>query len=79
MRCRRGDVALTTLTNGALRGTFDDGIVVFRGIPYARPPVGPLRFASPQPPEGWTDVRYAVDFGPPAVQTANAVIGGWVN
>ncbi|HET8626601.1 MAG TPA: carboxylesterase family protein [Thermomicrobiales bacterium] len=63
-------------TSGRLRGMLEDGVVVFRGIPYARPPVGPLRFAPPQPPEPWAGERDATAFGPPAMQAANAVSAG---
>lgn len=67
---------MARITYGELRGTMDGGVVVFRGIPYARPPLGPLRFAAPQPPEPWIEVRDAAAFGPPAMQAANAVRRG---
>lgn len=47
----------------------DRGLAVFRGLPYARPPVGPLRFAAPAPPERWDGVREAVEFGPAVPQS----------
>lgn len=51
---------------GLVRGENSDGICRFLGIPYAAPPVGPLRFREPRPVEAWKDVRDAVDPGPPA-------------
>ncbi|MEZ5342975.1 MAG: carboxylesterase family protein [Acidimicrobiales bacterium] len=56
-------------TAGPVRGTVErtvDGADVYRfaGIPYAQPPVGPLRFRAPQPVTPWTDVRDATMFGP---------------
>ncbi|MFI9308824.1 carboxylesterase/lipase family protein [Streptomyces triculaminicus] len=54
---------------GAVRGELLEGLAVFRGIPYARPPVGALRFAAPQEPEAWDGVREAVRFGPPPPQS----------
>jgi len=53
---------------GRLRGALEDGLAVFRGIPYARPPLGPLRFAAPRPPEPWSGVRDALAFSPTAPQ-----------
>jgi len=47
---------------------------VFRGLPFARPPVGPLRFRPPEPPEPWSGVRDAARFGPSAAQNG-ALVG----
>ncbi|CAB3252262.1 unnamed protein product [Arctia plantaginis] len=40
----------------------------FKGVPYAQPPVGDLRFKAPQPPQPWTGVRDATEFGPISYQ-----------
>ena len=53
---------------GTLRGSWEAGTAVFRGIPFAEPPVGPLRFAAPRRTAGWTGVREALVFGPPPPQ-----------
>ncbi|HEX2297828.1 MAG TPA: carboxylesterase family protein [Pseudonocardiaceae bacterium] len=55
--------------DGVVRGQWADGLAVFRGIPFARPLVGALRFAAPQRPEPWDGVRDAVEFGPPPPQS----------
>ena len=44
-------------------------ISVFKGMPFAAPPVGELRWQAPQPPTPWTGVRKADDFGPSCIQT----------
>ena len=49
---------------GRLRGSWQDGLRVFRGIRYALPPFGERRFAPPVPVAPWQGVRDAVDFGP---------------
>jgi para-nitrobenzyl esterase len=54
---------------GVLRGVREKGLAVFRGVPFAEPPVGALRFAAPQPARGWDGVRPAVAFGPPPPQS----------
>lgn len=60
--------ATTTVRGGALRGAREDGCSVFRGIPFAEPPVGPLRFAPPRPAPAWSGVRDATRFGPGSYQ-----------
>ncbi|UCC17950.1 MAG: carboxylesterase/lipase family protein [Dehalococcoidales bacterium] len=53
---------------GKLRGTYEDGLFVFRGVPYAVPPVGKLRWMPPTPLESWDGVRPAEKFGPTSIQ-----------
>src|SRR3954470_5543105 len=55
---------------GVLRGSREAGLAVFRGIPFAEPPVGDLRFAAPQPARSWDGVRPALAYGPPPPQPA---------
>ncbi|MFF1307777.1 carboxylesterase/lipase family protein [Streptomyces sp. NPDC058307] len=55
-------------TAGAVRGRAEDGLVVFRGIPFAEPPVGEARFQAPRPVRGWEGTREAYAFGPPPPQ-----------
>ncbi|MFG2874928.1 carboxylesterase/lipase family protein [Streptomyces sp. NPDC048337] len=53
--------------HGVVEGrTGAHGTAVFRGIPYAAPPVGALRFAAPAPPAAWDGVRDAGAYGPTA-------------
>ena len=53
----------------------DKSIVVYRGIPYAAPPVGDLRWRPPAPATPWTGVLEAFEFGPVAPQTPNTFGG----
>src|ERR1700722_2064215 len=57
-------------TSGRVRGRVEDGNAVFRGIPFARPPVGELRFQAPVPASSWDGVRDSAAFGPIAPQAA---------
>ena len=55
-------------TAGRLQGALEDGLAVFRGVPYAAPPIGDLRFRAPQPHPGWDGVRDATESGPISLQ-----------
>jgi para-nitrobenzyl esterase len=55
---------------GSVRGTLVDGVRVFKGIPYALPPVGPQRWTPPVPVPRWGATRDATAFGPACVQPA---------
>jgi len=53
---------------GTVRGRVENGLAVFRGIPFAAAPVGDARFAAPRPAPRWDGVREAFDFGPSVPQ-----------
>ncbi|HRP32671.1 MAG TPA: carboxylesterase family protein [Agriterribacter sp.] len=57
-----------TVTGGKVEGVIENGIGVFKGIPFAAPPVGELRWKAPQPVKPWAAVLQADKFAPPAAQ-----------
>src|ERR1700736_5938163 len=61
---------------GALAGTTEFGVGVWRGVPYAEQPVGERRFRAPGPLMPWTGVREAVEHGPIPLQGKTFVGGG---
>jgi para-nitrobenzyl esterase len=65
-------MTVVTTRAGKVRGTESNGVQVFRGIPYAQPPVGPLRFAAPAAHDPWSGVLDATRFGPPPPQASRA-------
>jgi para-nitrobenzyl esterase len=65
----RQDANRVKTANGIVEGTTEpSGIHVFRGLPFAAPPTGDLRWKEPQPVKDWTDVRPASQFGPRCMQ-----------
>ncbi len=56
------------IDSGALVGHREGAVEVFKGIPYAMPPVGPLRWEPPARPASWTGTRDAITFGPSCPQ-----------
>ena len=56
------------IDSGLLKGVVQDGVTVFKGIPFATPPVGDLRWRPPQPVKPWTGVKLAYKFGPDCMQ-----------
>ena len=66
---------LVTTTSGTVAGTGGQ-IEVFKGIPYAAPPTGALRWRPPQPPLPWAGVREATHFGDDCMQTPYVIPTG---
>ena len=53
----------THVETGDVAGVLDDGLAVYKAIPYAAPPVGNLRWRAPQPAQPWQGVRKCDEFG----------------
>ena len=64
---------VVTVAQGDLTGVYtqDGGVEVYTGIPYAKPPVGELRWREPLPAEPWSGVRICDHFAPMSMQTRN--------
>jgi para-nitrobenzyl esterase len=58
------------VTGGRVAGVAANGIVSFKGIPFAAPPVGPLRWKAPQPVMPWTGVKQSDGYGASCIQDA---------
>jgi len=63
------DPTVVKTDEGTVRGMAANGVISFKGIPYAAPPIGPLRWRVPQPAKPWQGVRNAVEFGPNCMQS----------
>jgi para-nitrobenzyl esterase len=61
--------------NGLVQGTSEDGLAVYRGIPFAAPPVGDLRWKAPQPASKWDGVKQTTKFAPGPIQSGNPPSG----
>ncbi len=60
---------------GKVQGTTEQKVCVWRGIPYAKAPVGELRFKSPQPADSWPEVKNATQFGAASLQPQSSFTG----
>jgi para-nitrobenzyl esterase len=60
---RPADPAVVRTTSGAVRGAIHDGLLEFKGIPYAAPPLGRLRWTLPQSAKPWRGIRDSLVYG----------------
>ena len=60
--------SLVKVEGGNVQGTVEEGLTVFKGIPFAAPPVGDLRWRAPQPVAQWDTVLQADKFAPRPIQ-----------
>ena len=63
------------VTEGTLQGISESGLTVYKGIPFAEPPVGSLRWRAPEPPKKWDGTRQATAFAPGPMQGGNPPSG----
>ena len=61
--------------SGLVQGATEPGLTVYKGIPFAAPPVGDLRWRAPQPAAKWEGVRMADKFAPGPIQGGNPPSG----
>jgi len=64
-----------TIESGLLQGTVENGLFVYRGIPFAAPPLGDLRWRAPQPVAKWKGILQATKFAPGPVQGMKFAFG----
>jgi para-nitrobenzyl esterase len=71
-------ISIAKITGGTIEGVVKDGIASFKGIPFAAPPVGDLRWKAPQPVMPWHGVKKTYDFAPAPMQDTafGAMLGG---
>jgi len=67
------------IEGGLVQGTSDDGVTVYKGIPFAAPPVGELRWRAPQPPAPWEGVLKADTFSANPMQEMRERFGPWTS
>lgn len=69
------ETTIVEIASGKLRGTNENGIYSFKGIPYGCPTGGQYRFLPPMPPKLWSGIKEAKQYGPASWQpTANPII-----
>jgi len=69
--------------SGPIVGAEKDGVAAFKGVPFAQPPIGPLRWRAPQAPSRWTEPRPAKAYGSDCIEAPSpgdaAPLGGAVS
>ena len=78
--CKPADVPVLSVEGGQIQGVSPQkGVYVYKGIPFAAPPVGDLRWKEPQPVVAWEGVRAADTFGPGAWQAPHDSSNPWTS
>ena len=68
LSCTQAEPGQVKVTGGWIQGEVTEDLTIYKGIPFAAPPVGDLRWKAPQPVQPWKGVREAVEFGPGPIQ-----------
>jgi len=71
------EVKPVKIESGMLQGMIENGVTVYKGVPFAEPPIGELRWHPPQPLQPWNGVRIADKFSPNQIQVMVKEYGPW--
>ena len=72
VQAAHAQITAARVTGGEVSGTADNGITIFKGIPFAAPPVGPLRWKAPAPVKPWSGIKHADTFAHACMQAPNS-------
>lgn len=73
--CSAQNPVKVRVEGGVIQGTIENGLTIYKGIPFAAPPVGELRWRAPQPVKRWKGVRQTTMFAPSPIQGGNPPAG----
>ena len=73
--CTKLQPGQVKVEGGIIQGTVTEDLTIYKGIPFAAPPVGDLRWKAPQPVQKWEGVKQTVDFAPAPMQGGNPASG----
>ncbi|GLU45442.1 carboxylesterase/lipase family protein [Allomuricauda sp. NBRC 101325] len=68
---------IVSTQDGKVKGYENNDVRIFKGIPFAQPPIGELRWKAPQPVASWGGVKECVDFGPSPIQNTPQPFYSW--
>jgi para-nitrobenzyl esterase len=72
LKAALADITQVKVTGGAVSGAAENGISIFKGIPFAAPPVGDLRWKAPAPVKPWSGLRKADAFADACMQAPHS-------
>jgi para-nitrobenzyl esterase len=73
------ELAPVKVEEGFLQGSLENGVMVYKGVPFAAPPVGDLRWRAPRPHASWEGVRKADKFSANPIQVMVKELGPWTS
>lgn len=73
--CSKKTIDIVEVTGGSIQGLKENSLMIFKGIPFAAPPVGELRWKAPQPVEPWKNIKKTQEFAASPYQFGNPPAG----
>lgn len=73
--CTPKEQTIVEVEGGTIQGTREDSLLVFKGIPFAAPPIGDLRWKAPQPVQNWEGIKQTTEFASAPMQAGNPLSG----